>query len=254
MVLLFVSASLIIALLIFLMFLILKRTVRIVNNQTKSYFVNKLQNYDDLIEEKENRLNEIDEEIKNKELGLKENTKEDKNRDYIFDASVIDILNNTEYQNKNIFELNKKIDSSFVIDYNQLVKDFLNFTKDDKDYEFCTSLRKKFDSDTIYHLKTVQKDLLEEEYKKILNKKEYKVYESFKLVTTDNTIENFLNYLDEMEEINSPYITIQVGNRNENYDHFSDYIKTVYNDKIYRGIKIIYRNKVYDFSLSERDV
>ena len=117
MLLLFVIASLIIALLIFLMFLILKRTVRIVNDQTKSYFVNKLQNYDSLIEEKENRLNEIDDEIKNKELGLKEDTEKNKDRDYIFDTNVIDILNNTEYQNKNIFELNRKIDNAFVIDY-----------------------------------------------------------------------------------------------------------------------------------------
>ena len=168
MILLFISASLIIVLLIFFMFLILKRTVRIVNNQTKSYFVNKLQNYDDLIEEKENRLSEIDEAIKNKELGLKENTKEEKDRDYIFDAGVTDILNNTEYQNKNIFELNKKIDSTFVIDYESLINDFLSFTKDDKNYEFCKNLRDKFDGDTIYHLKTIQREDLEDEYKKIL--------------------------------------------------------------------------------------
>lgn len=236
------------------MFLILKRTVRIVNNQTKSYFVNKLQNYDDLIEEKENRLNEIDDAIKSKELGLKENTKEEKDRDYIFDAGVIDILNNTEYQNKNIFELNKKIDSTFVIDYESLISDFLSFTKDDKNYEFCKNLRDKFDGDTIYHLKTIQREDLEDEYKKILNKKEYKIYESFKIIATDNSIENFVDYLNELVELNSPYIVIQVGNKQENYDHISDYIRTVYNDKIYRGIKIIYRNKIYDFSLSERDV
>lgn len=254
MILLFVSASLIIAFLIFLMFLILKRTVRIVNDQTKSYFVNKLQNYDSLIEEKENRLNEIDDEIKNKELGLKEDTKKDKDRNYIFDTNVIDILNNTEYQNKNIFELNRKIDNTFVIDYENLINDFLKVSSDDKDYDFCYQMRKKFDSETIYRLKTVQSEFLEEEYKKILSKKEYKIYESFKVITSNNNIENFIDYLDEMVELNSPYITIQVGNKNENYDHLSKYIKTVYNDKIYRGIKIIYRNKVYDFSLSERDV
>lgn len=236
------------------MFLILKRTVRIVNDQTKSYFVNKLQNYDNLIEEKENKLNEIDDAIKNRELGLKENTKEEKDRDYIFDAGVIDILNNTEYQNKNIFELNKKIDNTFVINYENLINDFLSFTKDDKNYEFCKSLRDKFDSNTIYRLKTIQKDELEDEYKRILNKKEYKVYESFKIITTDNSIENFVDYLNELVELNSPYVIIQVGNKNENYDYLSEYIKTIYNDKIYRGIKIVYRNKIYDFSLSERDV
>ena len=61
---LFIVVSLIIAFLVFLMFMILKKTVRIVNSQTKSYFVNKLQGYDDLITEKENKLQEIDDLIK----------------------------------------------------------------------------------------------------------------------------------------------------------------------------------------------
>ena len=49
MIVLFLVVCLIVAFLIFLMYLILKKTVRIVNEQTKSYFVNKLQGYDDLI-------------------------------------------------------------------------------------------------------------------------------------------------------------------------------------------------------------
>ena len=72
MVLLFVVVCLIIAFLVFLMFVILKKTVRIVNSQTKSYFVNKLQGYDDLIRDKESKLSEIDELIKDKEKGIKE--------------------------------------------------------------------------------------------------------------------------------------------------------------------------------------
>ena len=32
------------------------------------------------------------------------------------------------------------------------------------------------------------------------------------------------------------------------------YIKTEYTDDIYRGIRVIYKNKMYDYSLSERNV
>ena len=71
---LFIVVSLIIAFLVFLMFMILKKTVRIVNSQTKSYFVNKLQGYDDLITEKENKLQEIDEIIRDKEKGIRKET------------------------------------------------------------------------------------------------------------------------------------------------------------------------------------
>ena len=49
-------------------------------------------------------------------------------------------------------------------------------------------------------------------------------------------------------------ITIYVATKRENYDHLSKYIKTVVSDDIYSGIKIVYKDKIYDFSLSERNV
>lgn len=255
MALLFIVVCLIIAFLVFLMFVILKKTVRIVNSQTKSYFVNKLQGYDDLIRDKESKLSEIDELIKDKEKGIKEdNTHNDVKTGYAFDTNVIDLLNSTQYQDKNIFELNKKIDENFVVNYEELVKDFLALCDEDKDYDFCLNLRGKFSSDVIYNLKSMMSDKQEEELKKRLNNKEYKVYEAFKLVVSDHSIDNFIDYLDQLVDLNNPKITILVGNKSENYDHLSENIETVFNDKIYRGIKIIYRNKVYDFSLSERNV
>ncbi len=237
------------------MFVILKKTVRIVNSQTKSYFVNKLQGYDDLIRDKESKLSEIDELIKDKEKGIEEdNTHNDVKTGYAFDTNVIDLLNSTQYQDKNIFELNKKIDENFVVNYEELVKDFLALCDEDKDYDFCLNLRGKFSSDAIYDLKSMMSDKQEEELKKMLSNKEYKVYEAFKLVVSDHSIDNFIDYLDQLVDLNNPKITILVGNKSENYDHLSENIETVFNDKIYRGIKIIYRNKVYDFSLSERNV
>ena len=56
MVIVFIISCVVISLLVLFMFLIFKKTVAIVNDQTKSYFVNKLQGYDDLINEKEINL------------------------------------------------------------------------------------------------------------------------------------------------------------------------------------------------------
>ena len=237
------------------MFFILKKTVGIVNSQTKSYFVNKLQSYDDLIKDKEDKLVEIETQIKDKEKGIKEEeTNKSNNLGYAFDNNVIDLLNATKYQDNNIFELNKKIDENFVVNYEELIKDFLSLCDDKNDYDFCYNLRGKFDSDTIYNLKSMLPDDYELELKNMLSNKEYKVYETFKLIESDNSIDNFIDYLDQLVDLNNPKIRILVGNKSENYDHLGKYIETVYNDKIYRGIKIIYRGKVYDFSLSERNV
>lgn len=254
MVILFVIVCLIVAFLIFIMYSILKKTVRIVNEQTKSYFVNKLQGYDDLITERENKLSEIDELIKNREIGNRDNKKELHKGSYAFDTNVIDLFNSAKYQDKNIFELNRRIDEKFVVNYEELVKDFLTFCDDSEDYQFCLDLRHKFDSNKIYELKSMIKDDYEKEMKRFLTNKEYKIYEAFKLIINEHTIENFVIYLDQLVDLNSPKIIILVGSKNENYDHLSDYIETKYSDKIYRGLKILYKNKVYDFSLSERNI
>lgn len=237
------------------MFLILKKTVGIVNAQTKSYFVNKLQGYDDLIQDKENKLLEIETQIKDKEKGIKEEeTLNSSNQRYAFDNNVIDLFNATKYQDQNIFELNKKIDENFVVNYEELIKDFLTLCSDDTDYEFCVNMRGKFDSSVIYKLKSMLKDDYEAELKTMLSKKEYKVYEAFKLVTSEDNVDNFIDYLDQLVDLNNPKVKILVGNKSENYDHLSEHIETVYSNRIYRGIKIIYKNKVYDFSLSERNI
>ena len=254
MVIVFIIVGLIIAFLVFLMFIVLKKTVRIVNSQTKSYFVNKLQGYDDLIEDKESRLEQLDEEIKNKEKGIKEEKQESTNSVYAFDTNVIDLLNDAKYQNENIFELNKKIDENFVVNYEELIRDFLSLCDDSKDYDFCVNLRKKFDSDTIYNLKSKLPDEYEQSIKDILTNKEYKVYVAFKVMNVENNIDNFIDYLDQLIDIKKTKIKILVGNKNENYDYLNENIETIVSDKIYRGIKIIYRAKVYDFSLSERNI
>lgn len=255
MLIIFIFVSLVVAILVFLMFLILKKTVRIVNEQTKSYFVNKLQGYDDIIREKENKLQEIEDLIKDKENGIdKENNSNRVRESYAFDTNVIDLLNSTKYQDKNIFELNKKIDEKFVVNYEELIKDFLTFCDDSNDYEFCFKLRNKFDSEKIYEFKSVLPDEWDSKFREFLTDREYKVYEAFKTIINEHTIENFIDYLDQIVNLNNPKITILVGNKIENYDHLSDYIETKYNEKIYRGIKIIYKNKVYDFSLSERNI
>lgn len=255
MIIVFVAVVLIITILISLMFLILKRTVRIVNEQTKSYFVNKLQGYDDLIQDKENKLQEIDELIKDREKRINDDKNGlEKNNNYVFDENTIDLLNRTDYYDSNILELNRKIDENFVVNYEELIKDFLDLCKDSKDYDFCLKLRGKFNSDTIYELKSLMQEEQVLKLREMLSDKEYEVYNTFKLMLPASDIDSFIDYLEQLVDLNSPKVLIMVGNKSENYDHLSKYIETVYSNKIYRGIKIIYRGKIYDFSLSERNV
>lgn len=251
---LFLIACFVICLLVLGMFLILKKTVKTINSQTKLYFVDKLQEYDYLINQKEEKLKDIDRELKEKTN--KDIEKKDYNdkTSYEFDYNIINLLNNTKYQDKNIFELNKKIDEKFNIDYEALIRKFIEFIQDNDQYSFCLNLKRKFTSDVIYSLKILSNDEVDNTIKNMLSSDEYKIYSLYKEVNQNNNIDGFMDYLNELIDLNNPNIIIYVGDKDKSYDYLSKYIKTVYSSDIYKGIKIMYQNKIYDFSLNERNV
>ena len=119
---LFIISFTVIILLVVLMSLILKNAVKEVDKKSKSYFVDKLQEYDYLIDEKEKKLSELESELEKRKNGLKDTNSDINNPNYDFDSSIIDMLTETSYLDKNIFELNKKIEEKFIINYEDLLK------------------------------------------------------------------------------------------------------------------------------------
>lgn len=236
------------------MFLVLKSTVKKINSQTKLYFVDKAQEYDYMIDEKLDKLSKINQELKEKELNKDETDNSVSSNNYEFDYQIIDLLNKTKYQDKNIFEINKMIDEKFDIDYVGILKEFLKNIHDDGTYKFVMELRKKFNSTTIYKLKILSEEEQMELLNNKLSEKERQVYKAYLKINNKHNIDSFIDYLNELVDLNNPNITVYVGNKTENYDYLSNYIKTVYSKDIYKGIKIIYKNKIYDYSLNERNV
>lgn len=255
MVTLFIVAVLVVCALVFFMFFILKGTVKKINSQTKLYFVDKLQEYDYLIDRKEEKLNQINQEIREKEQSKSLDGVSAKKKTYEFDYQIIDLLNKTQYQDKNIFEWNKIIDEKFNIDYVGILKHFLDQIKDDGTYQFCIDLRNKFTSDLVYQLKIMSLEEQKSYLKMILNEKEFLIYELYLSYDKVNVgIDGFMDYLGELLDLNSPKITVYVGSKSENYDYLSKYIETIYSKDIYKGIRIIYQKRIYDYSLNERNV
>lgn len=252
---LFGIAILVIVVLVGFMFFILKGTVRKINSQTKLYFVDKLQEYDYLIDRKEEKLNNINEEIKKQEKLIVEGQESSRKNTYEFDYQIIDLFNKTKYQDKNIFELNRKIDETFNIDYIELLKKFLEYVKDDGTYQFCVDLRNKFTSEVVYQLKIMNSDEQKKYLSEMLKEQEYNIYKLYLVMALkEASVDGFMEYLDELIDLNSPNIMVYVGSKYENYDYLSKYIKTIYSKEIYKGIRIIYRKRIYDYSLNERNV
>lgn len=249
----FIISFVVIILLVLAMSLILKNTVKTIDDKSKTYFVDKLKQYDYLIDEKEKKLSELEEELEKRKNGLEENKTREGKPTYDFDNSIIDLLTETNYLDKNIFAINKKIEEKFIINYEDLIKDFLSNIKGDNRYDFCVKLRNKFTPDEIYNIELMLPEERNAYLKKTLSEEEYKVYEIY-LASNKFNMEDFIDYLNRLIELNDPTVVVLVPNDKVNYDYIDKNIKTKVSDGIYKGIKILYRNKVYDFSLNEGNV
>ncbi len=247
-----VGFSIVILLLVMFMFLILKKTVNTVSDQTKTYFVDKLQVYDDLINQKEEKLSEINKELENKKATLTSDNDNSLKSNYTFDNNIIDMMNKANYKYSDFLELQKKIDNDFQINYENIVKKFVSEIEIDNDYILCSTIKEKLNSKVIYELNISPS--LEDSMSNYFSKEEMKIYYRFKKETNLEDINSFINYLDELISVSSPYVLVYVSSPKYNFDHISKYVKTIVSDDIYKGIKIVFKNKVYDFSLNERNV
>ena len=253
MLLLFLGVYSVLAVLVYLMFKVLKDVVNRIGNQSKSYYVDKLQEYDELINDKEKQLNTLNQEIKNKKVEAEKIKQDMLNSPIDFDINIIDVLSRTKYKDKSIFEIEHLIDEEFDYDKEKIIKEFIK-KADDKNYDFCKKLERKFTPKKIYELKTLSRDMQEVKLKKMLNDDEYKILELYRNTHKKFSLDGFINYLNELVKLNDPTIVVYVGNKNESYEHLNKNIKTKVDKNIYRGIKIGYRGKIYDFSLNGRNL
>ena len=240
----------VIIILVMFLFFILDRTVKTINKQAETYFVDKLQNFDDLIKVKEEKLAFLNEKINENKNNLKESEIKSSEDSAMFD--IDNLFRNMHTSSTNILDLKHLLDEKFDIDFKEIVKKFIKEIKQDENYIKLNDLKSKLNNDNIYKIETLFGEEKEDFIKKLFNDYEYYLYLEF--LSNDEVgdgIYNFINYIDYKLEESAPFIYVLVGSKSESYDHLSDKINTVYDEKIYKGIKIKYKNKIYDYSISE---
>lgn len=223
------------------MFLILKKLVKKVNDDSKLYFTLKLQEYDELIKEREEKLKSTKVEVEsNKQENVEESSK----------SSVV-VLNQElpKYQIEDLFKISKKIDNKFKIDSEKIINSFI---QNHPISEFTGTILKLQE-----YLKKIDK------YKLVMGDEVYKnkvigdlkdidkgIVEEYFDENNKSDIFELINYLNIKIKQNDTTIYVEVGERNINYNYLSNRIKTIYNPQISKGIIIIYQNQKFDYSLN----
>lgn len=228
------------------MVLLLKKIVKDINHQSKEYFTLKLQDYDDLVDEREKRLIELEknkEKIRLQEVGDSEQ-----------EAAVVCVSDKLpEYQVDGLLQKLKTIDEEFDLDNDQVVARFLKQNQvgeNDRIHLELVSLKQHIEKYEVYRKLSENKQLLFDLIQKLSSGSKKRIEKYYLGTTTTFSINDFLEYLEVEIRKSDPVIYIEVGDRDLNYDKWDARIKTVYNDKIYKGIRIRYQDKLYDYSLT----
>ncbi|MBE6148989.1 MAG: hypothetical protein E7167_05870 [Firmicutes bacterium] len=239
----------IISLLALILFLALKKLIENITSDSKEYYFKKMQDYDAKIFEKEEKLSSLtplnnEEIVKDKERVIQRSA---------VDRDLLNVLNSTDYEMANALKIANKVDEIFKIDEEQILKDFISKVKVNENYKTYQMLQDRFSPNLIYKLKLLNSAAQIKVISKMISDEEYEVFNSY-VTTRKFKLDKFLLDLDLLIENNIPKIEVIVGNKTKNYDYLSPNIKTTYSDDIYKGMIIKYQDRIYDYSINERDV
>ena len=230
-------------------------TVKRVDVLVKKIFIDKLQEYDFLIEEKEKKVEELNLELETKrsekeDLDLKIEKLISKKDQFAVENNDVVIPTGADFQDDKMFEKYKKIKEGFNFNYEQKVIDFLNSGKvnDDGKHYLYKDIRKVLTHKAIYKISTYNS----EEQKTILNNL---FHDDVKLIIKDLledkhfNIVNFVSKIDALISDTDPKIYIYVGDQRFNFNKLNPNIETIYDTKITEGFRIEYKGKIYDYSI-----
>ena len=250
-----IIAIIVVVILLCILVILFAATSRRVNVLVRNIFVDKLQEYDFLIDNKEKKIDDLNNTIDKRkksyfkleeeinELGKK---KIDKEEIVVTDVVLPD---QADFEDGNILTGYKKIKEGFNFEAEEIINKFIKEKyKEDKNYNIYTKIRSYFDYNSVYKIMTYQSNEQKIIVNGLLNEKEQKIMNSLLNVKKFNII-NFLDKLDNLIMKSNPEVLIYVGDENKNYNYINSHIKTIYDKEITEGFKIIYKGVVYDYSI-----
>ena len=241
-----VIASLVL-ILTFLLSFIVKKT----NSLMKNIFVDRMSEFDFLLEDKEKKVDELNDNIKKKTeivQELEEKVKGFDNNDVVKKDDMV-MPKFTDFEDGNIFYNYKVIKKSFNYNPVEVLNKFLSNNNDDIiDYETIKKIRSYFTFDALYKIGLYQPNEQLDIIMSLLDENEISIVKEY-LSKENFNLKKFIDKLDELIIKKDPIIKVIVSNENENYNNLDKNIVTIYDSEITEGFKIVYKGVIYDYSI-----
>ena len=264
-------------------FFIFKNIIKRINHKVKTYFIEKLQEYNYLIDEKEEELEKLRavvveqsklQKVKQQNEIINQLPEQETLTETIFNSEIEKKLKDMRLFKKKIrekeqisydistpqlredtfFNNYKELKKKFKIDNEKTIKEFIEKHKstesDLRKYRTLVNFRKQFTPETIYELLTLSGEDQYQIVSEVIKPGEDKIIQlnkNFKNNKLD--VLKLLKLVEEKIKKNDPIIYVYVGNESLNYNNLGKNIKTRYYKNMSEGVIIHYKGKMYDYSI-----
>ena len=257
----YIAVVVVLGVLIYFMGVMLKSVIAEANQKVNSYFIKNLEEYDDVYKNKMTNLNRINVEVEEASRELRNMKREMvSHRTSPFYAPrpiPRDIyIPTARYIDNDFFEEYKiakdklmSIDKQEVID-NVMAK--VPYVGDINLYKVAQGIVKKIDFEAKYNLCSISgeeqllvlKETLDAKEKELLLKyiESMEEFDEFDVLS-------FIDYIKRIERDNTPKVFVSVAENEKDYSNSERNVVCSVDSNICEGLKIVYQNKVYDYSI-----
>lgn len=265
---LIVSALIVIAIMLFYIFFVFRSTIKRLNMNAKKYFIDKLQDYDKLIDFKKKELSMLEkklEEVQEKQNEIHKEKVEDSVKKIVDYIPLKEMEESKEKSNEEIYDIPtpnfreeqffdtyRSVKKEFNLNNEEIIKKFIKEHTNKKQQTIYNTLKRfknYFDADTIYQCLTLTKEEQYDILQSITKKREKQILELEKYQPKDFELTEFLENIEEKMRKIDPTIYVYVGDQNTKYEYLSEYIKTSTYKNMIEGIIISYQGQIYDYSI-----
>jgi len=158
----------------------------------------------------------------------------------------------TIYRNLDFKDNYKSIKEKMSFNTSEIVKDVIeeNNKQSDSLARVAIDLAKQFDTDTIFNLSTLSNRQQEEVLRKSFKKNQLSLLDNY--VSSNNktfSAVEFFEYVNRIAKQEDPTFYVKTGWADDYFDNISDNVVTIHDDSITEGVKIVHKDKVYDYSI-----
>ena len=257
----FVAVVIVLVVLIYFMVIVLRSVVSEVNQKVNGYFLKHLEDFDEQYEDKFTRIKEMNE--KEEKLSRTLRSLEREMESYKVSPFYVprpiprDIYIPTARYIDNDFFLEYKItkDKLMSIDKQQVVYNVMDkvpYTGNIERYRVACDVIECLDFDSMYNLCSVPaesqlevlREALVDEKEELLN--EY--VESLESFEEFDSLK-FMDFVKNVQKTEDPNVYVSVGENEQDYTEKEKNIVCTVDSNICEGVKIVFQNKVYDYSI-----